>query len=400
MSADSAVALARLDLLCEVLSQPTAPFREKHALACLTRALESGAVPHFRDPIGNLVVGAGSRAEYARLLARKDREPVRFFVAHTDHPGFHGTSWRAPDELEFKWHGGSPLKHFEGATVWLATAEGSAGEGTVLEAKLTESGRALDRGVVRVPSELRTRFPRAAPSDIYGGFGFRAPWWIEGRLIHTKAADDLVGAFAIVSTSLDLFAKRRRGKAPPFLALLSRAEEVGFIGTIGHLELGWLGRAKRSVLGVSLETSKTLPGAEIGQGPVVRLGDRMTTFDSGATRVFTGIAEKKLPGRHQRRIMDGGSCEASALTAYGIPCVGISVPLGNYHNQSFQGGPDSRGPDGPAPEFVHLDDVQGLLTLCGALMEPGAAWDKPWMARRQDFKKSLLAARALLKAGP
>ena len=45
--------------------------------------------------------------------------------------------------------------------------------------------------------------------------------------------------------------------------------------------------------------------------------------------------------------MDGGTCEATTATVYGYPCVGISVPLGNYHNQCFEGGPDSRGPLGP-----------------------------------------------------
>src|SRR4029077_11155629 len=129
------------------------------------------------------------------------------------------------------------------------------------------------------------------------------------------------------------------------------------------------------------------PGADIGKGPVVRLGDRTTTFDSGALRVFSEVARNVLGERHKRRIMDGGSCEATAATAYGLPCVGISVPLGNYHNQSFEGGPDAAGPLGPAPEFVHMQDVAGLLTLCRGLLTPKLSWEKPWASKLKEFKK-------------
>src|SRR5262249_14112773 len=143
-------------------------------------------------------------------------------------------------------------------------------------------------------------------------------------------------------------------KKQPFIGLLTRAEEVGFIGAIGHFELGWVQKALRPVICVSLETSRALPGAEIGKGPVVRLGDRTTVFDSSSLKIFSDLAAKTLPDKHQKRVMDGGTCEATAATVYGLPCVGISIPLGNYHNQSFEGGPDSAGPLGPAPEFVHL----------------------------------------------
>ena len=98
--------------------------------------------------------------------------------------------------------------------------------------------------------------------------------------------------------------------------------------------------------------------------------------------------------------MDGGTCEATAATVYGIPCVGISVPLGNYHNQSFEGGPDSRGELGPAPEFVHMSDIAGLQTLCHALLTPKLPWKTPWAAKHKEFPKSLKNYQPLLKSGP
>ncbi|MCM2324047.1 MAG: hypothetical protein NDJ90_12375 [Oligoflexia bacterium] len=389
-----------LELLTSILSQPTAPFRERHVISLLKHRLASSGVPHFSDAIGNIVVGVESEKKYRALLAKRDpREPLRLFIAHMDHPGFHGASWLSPTRLAVKWHGGTPVVHLQGADVWLGSAQGWETRGTLQETTLLSSGRALDTAVIEVPEALSAKFPE--PAGLFGGFRFREPVWKEGKLIYTKAADDLVGAFAIVSLARHLWQGRKRKSAtPPFIGLLTRAEEVGFIGAIGHFERGYLARRKRDLLCVSLETSRTLPGAEIGKGPIVRLGDRSTVFDPGALRVFSDLALKSLPDAHQRRIMDGGSCEATAATAYGLPAIGISIPLGNYHNQGFEGGPDCRGPEGPAPEFVHLDDVQGLLRLCVELLEPRLPWHSPWESRRKLFKKSLSSYRKLLQTGP
>lgn len=94
--------------------------------------------------------------------------------------------------------------------------------------------------------------------------------------------------------------------------------------------------------------------------------------------------------------MDGGTCEATAMTVYGLPAIGLSVPLGNYHNQGFEGGPDCRGREGPAPEFVYLDDIDGLFKLCRGLMQPGLPWRRPWAATHQRLKQRLKAYRKLL----
>jgi endoglucanase len=322
-----------------------------------------------------------------------------------DHPGFHGVRWKDARRLEVRWHGGSPFAHLEGAPVWLADSGGSVAEGHLSEVKLAPHGRAIATALVEVP-EFDRRDARLNPTRLFGGLRFRAPMWQEGDLIYTKAADDLVGAFAIVAMALEAQKKSKkpaRGKAParpPFLGLLTRAEEVGFIGAIAHFELGWLRGARRPLLAVSLETSRQLPGAQIGQGPVVRLGDRYTVFSAGPLRALTELAAQALPDRHQRRIMDGGTCEGTAAQVYGLPTIAMSVPLGNYHNQSIEGGPDSRGENGPAPEFVSLSDVAGLLTLCQAILSPKLPWSTPWKKRHAEFRAALKKYRPLLKAGP
>ncbi len=389
--------LKREDLLLELLTLPTAPFREKQIFNKISLTLNQESVPHFFDPIGNLVIGVESKRAYLEKVRKHHRggsqEPLRVFIAHTDHPGFHGERWISDQELQIKWHGGSPTQYLEGAKVWWSDTTASPavqmGQGTLKKPQLDPAGRHLDSAIIKLADST---VKNTKATNIFGGFAFRAPVWREQELIYTKAADDLVGCFSVLSIALDLWGKQRRNqKAPPFIGLLTRAEEVGFIGAIGHFQLGWLegkSQSPRPIICISLETSRTLPGAEIGKGPVVRLGDRFTVFDPSGLRILSELASKALPGRHQRRIMDGGTCEASAATVYGFPSIGISIPLGNYHNQSFEGGPDASPTNGPAPEFVHSQDVAGMIELCHGLVKADLAWKDPWKSKYEEFKKN------------
>ena len=97
--------------------------------------------------------------------------------------------------------------------------------------------------------------------------------------------------------------------------------------------------------------------------------------------------------RFQRKLMPGGACEATAFATHGFESTCLCLPLGNYHNQGFQGGPDCAGEEGPAPEFVHKDDVKGLLQLVHAIAAPGLAWKTPWEAQRKIFRKLLKTYR-------
>ena len=382
------------ELLTSLLSQPTAPFREEHVSALAARVLAAAGVPFFDDPLGNLVIGADSAAAYQRLLATPGTEPLRVFIAHMDHPGFHGVRWLSDRVLTIKWHGGSPVKHLNGARVWLADAEGEVGEGELRRVTLNTLRYGIDSAEVHLKKNLFTAHCPAA-DELFGGFKFRKPVWKSGALLYTKAADDLVGVFCILATALETFGKHKT-KTPPMIGLLTRGEEVGFIGAIGHFELGWLQAARRPLLCVSLEASRTLPGAIVGQGPVVRMGDRRTLFESGGTQLLTELAEKILPKKYQRRVMDGGTCEGTAATAYGFPTIALTVPLGNYHNQGFEGGPDCRAPAGPAPEFVHLDDVEGQRKLCLALLRGNLSWADPWKKVRMRLQKNYRDYRGLL----
>ncbi len=377
----------RVDLhrLTTLLACPTAPFREEAVAAVVSAWLTRAGVPFFRDPAGNLVVGVHSRVEYLRLIRQRRHEPLRLFIAHMDHPGFHGRRWLSSNRLEIEWHGGSPVKKLAGAPVWLARGDCYVAQGRLANIRTGAARHALHRAEIVI--ENANWSERPAAETLFGAFRFRAPVWRAGKRLNTKAADDLVGVFAVVQTAMKLFAGKRR---TPFIGLLTCAEEVGFVGAINHFELGWLKAARRPVVCVSLETSRALPGADIGKGPVVRLGDRRTVFDADHLQVLTELAQRALPGKHQRRIMDGGTCEATAATAWGFPAIGLSVPLGNYHNIDD-------GTGAPAPEYVHLDDVVGLLRLCRALTAPGLAWSDPWKQQRRRLLKNRRRYRKLLQ---
>ena len=380
--------------LRELLSQPSAPFREYHVARLARARLDEAGVPWFNDPAGNIVVGADSPKAYRAVLNSRGAAPLKLFIAHMDHPGFHGLRWISSRRLAIRYHGGTPVKHLNGARVWLADEHDYRAGGVLHGVRLAKHGRAIDRAEVWLDHVSDTIRPGAR--TLFGAFDFRAPVWRSGKRLYTRAADDLTGVFAILETARSAW----RRKQPPgdFLGLLTRGEEVGFTGAMAHFDQGWLDRARRPLLCVSLEASRTLPGALLGKGPVLRLGDRMTVFNPDASQVLTEAARRALGEKgYQRRIMDGGACEASAATAYGYPAIGISLPLGNYHNQGLDGGQDCPKANGPAPEFVHMDDIAAEVKLCKALLDTRLPWNDPWAGFRARLRKRARRYRKLLE---
>ncbi len=381
---------ATLQRLRDLLARPTAPYREAAVHAWAVDRLTAANVPCCEDPDGNLIVGAATLTDYRRALARRDDGAAVVLVAHMDHPGFHGTRWLDARRLTVRWHGGGPVRHLRGARVWVSLDGVREWSGVMQEPQPARHGHGLAHAVVQLDAPLA---PRPAAARLYGGLAFRAPSWRAGHRLYTRVADDLTGVFAIVETAIRV--RRRRPVAPALFGLLTRAEEVGFVGMLAHLEGGWLQRARRPLLCISLEASRHGPGARLGGGPVVRLGDRQGPFAPDGSRRLDAIATRLLQGRYQRRLMDGGSCEASAMLAYGLPTAGLALPLGNYHNQNLDGGQDASRPGGPAPEFVDLRDIAGLLTLCRGLV--GKAWpNDPWAPVRERLRRRLRGARRQL----
>jgi putative aminopeptidase FrvX len=144
--------------------------------------------------------------------------------------------------------------------------------------------------------------------------------------------------------------------------VLTRAEEIGLVGATLVAQAGIL---PRDAVVVSLECSKALPGAEIGKGPVIRVGDARQSFDPrGEALLLAGrdelmrrraVGPDGPGGAVQRQLMTGGSCEASAFQAYGYITTGVVLPLGNYHNADANGR--------AAAEHIHIHDVLGEVDL-------------------------------------
>jgi endoglucanase len=137
------------------------------------------------------------------------------------------------------------------------------------------------------------------------------------------------------------------------------------------------GALPKNITVFSLETSAPRGGAEIGRGPVVRVGDRLSIFDSGETaRLMNVAAANKIAV--QRCLLDGGSCEASAYQLYGYRSVAASIGLGNYHNCA---------PDGTVQcEYVSLGDYANMVGLCLAVALDPAKSD-PVGALRDSMEK-------------
>ena len=225
-----------------------------------------------------------------------------------------------------------------------------------------------------VPEEYRASNP---PVRDFGDF---AMWDLpafevrEGR-VYSRACDDLVGCAVIVAMFQELAGS---GAECSVHGIFTRAEEVGFIGAI-HLARS--SRLPRSLTIVSLETSSERGGAcTMGAGVIVRVGDRTSIFDSEATAMLIDLAQHSgIP--HQRALMSGGTCEATAYQLYGYRAAGLCVALGNYHNC----GPHLQ----ISAEYVAVTDVAAMTQLCvaGALLPSDAP--SPENALRERLERGL-----------
>jgi endoglucanase len=356
-----------------LLAMPTAPFREALPTAEVERAATAAGLPVGRDAAGNLVV------RYDAPGADGTRPLV--LVAHLDHPGFSVTAVDG-DELALEFHGGLLAANATPGSPLHLYAPGQVdrvGEAVLVAA--TEDGGRLTGATAR-------RTGGEAPDNSYAMWGLPAFDVVDGR-ITSRVCDDLLGAAAVLATLTEV--ARRRPEGASVWGLFTRAEEVGFLGTLEAIRLDTV-PPDADVL--SLECSKALVDAPQGGGVIVRVGDRMSIFDPGLTAAL-GTAAADLATvddgfRWQRKLMDGGACEATAFCAAGYRASGLALPLGGYHNASD-------GEPGIVAETVevadYLAEVRLLVELAcrPALLRPP---DGPpaWLAERTAKARAALGA--------
>lgn len=346
-----------------LLSNPTAPFIEDLPAQHVRAFADERGLRHETDAAGNVVVKYGPGVQGAP----RDGGTPLVLVAHLDHPGFHVVG----DRLVFKGgllaanaQPGAPLHYFRRGV------RDPIGSGELL-----------------IATEENGRLTGATATGVTGDFamwGFPS-WSIEDGRITARVCDDLVGCAAILSV-LDEIATSRPSTC--VWGLFTRAEEEGFLGALEAIRLATVPR-DADVL--SLECSKALPTAPQGGGVIVRVGDRMSIFDPSLTAALEAAAATVDGLRSQRRLMDGGACEATAFCAAGYRASGVAVPLGGYHNASD-------GDPGIVPETVTTEDYLAEVRLLTALAHnPDLLRDRgapAWLATRTEEATRRLATGA------
>ena len=324
-----------LDYLSRLGSHPATAFNENGVAGVVRAILAELGLEHRRDAFGNIIAKVAGTGSTVNPLA---------IVAHMDHPGFEITGSH-PDGYIAKAMGGVPQSSFEaGVPVQVLLPNGSRINGTTAGKHGEDSERQV---LIRLEQPQDLEPPLSAVFDL-------VDFELDGQYIRMRAVDDLAGCGSILAT----LARLTAGEAPPgdVYGVFTRAEEVGLVGARLMAEAGTL---PPETLVISAESSRALPGAEMGEGPVIRVGDAGFTFTADAEAVLIRaretLRERDSGFKCQRQLMSGGTCEASAFAVFGYQTTGIAFPLGNYHN----GAPEGR----IEAEYIHIDYYLGGVTL-------------------------------------
>lgn len=338
-----------------ILSQPTATCLEQLPARKVRSFAKRRGLKLSEDRWGNVVVKCPG--------TRTPKSPPLVLVAHLDHPGFVVESIRGQvATLEFR--GGVRRRH--------------AKRGTPLDFYRVGHARPIGRGELVSTSEQGGRRPgmlararariTSGTAEVGGFTMWRYPGYsVKGGKIVSRCLDDLLGAAAALAVLDEMH--RRRPRGAHVWGYFTRAEEIGLYGALAAIASREIPKSARVL---SLETSRTLPHAPQGGGVIVRVGDARSLFDPALMGVLHRTAEslgRSDPDfRFQRRLMDGGSCEATAFCAAGYRAGGLALPLGNYHNMK---GLDD-GPAGIGPEHVAVADYLAEVKLLIHLAERSA----------------------------
>jgi len=339
--------------LLELTGTPTAAGHEERVIAWIQAWADERDLTVDADAHGNLMIQG---------TAGTDGPPL-VFQAHLDHPAFVVEDRAEDGSLDLSFRGGVLDPYFVGARIVLLTADGVRHGARITASEKLEPLRRcraeLDDAAADVPPES------IGVWDLPGSS-------IDADRLHAPAVDDLAGVAAALAA---VDACRHRGTTRDVRLFFTRAEEIGFVGTIAACESGSLAT---DVDLVTLETSRSFDDSPVGGGPIVRVGDRVSTFDPGLTalagEVATAVAGEHADFHWQRKLMVGGACEATMFVRSGYRATCLCLPLGNYHNMAELDRVQAEKPDRAtiAPEFIAVRDFHGLVRLLVGMAEsPG-----------------------------
>lgn len=342
MNAKEFASIARRLMIC-----PAAPFHEAGVRSVVECICAENGIATRRDRFGNVLAQLG---DLSRDCVDASTGRPLVLATHMDHPGFEILRRLGPGRWKARFNGGVGEKYFRpGIPIRLMPGE--------IPARLGRRSGAVKEFEILTNPKTASGSPRFAVWELED-FAVR-----RGR-IHARACDDLGGVAGALATLIEL--KRSRGRVH-VIGAFTRGEEIGFQGALALADSQLL--PKDSLI-VSLETSKELPPIKMGQGVIIRVGDRSSIFDSTATRFLTEVATE-LSARDpkfkfQRALMFGGTCEATVYQEFGYQTAAVCVALGNYHNCA----PSGR----IAAEFVSLADACGMVDLLVEIARQMRAW--------------------------
>jgi putative aminopeptidase FrvX len=343
----------------DLLSCPTAPLMEDlTAQHVWDFARQRRSLFRRQDAAGNIVIGypaSGNRSSAPLVV-----------VSHLDHPAFH-VSRVDGSKVCLRFRGGVRAEHVrEGERVRFFERGNPVAIGRGALTRIVAQNERVFEADARLRSG-RAASPGFANWDLPA---FRQ----RGQRICACACDDLMGCATALCALDELHRSRPRGGS--LWVLFTRAEELGFYGALLAAKAHVLPRRSRVI---SLECSRALPAAPQGNGVILRVGDSAGVFDPKLCEAMRqgaeDLREKESEFCFQRRLMDGGACEAFAFGQAGYRAAGLALPLANYHNQAgLDGGRKAIG-----EESVLLGDFTGAVRLvlhlaCGAKEWP--RWER------------------------
>lgn len=322
-----------LEVLEELGNQPATSYYEAAVARVVERVLHDAHIPYETDAYGNII------AHYTPTVTSTQR-PVAM-VAHMDHPGF--------EIVEVD--GGTGTARMLGRTSDAVYTQQVAllihgADGNVIHGRTSGTNGSPEERIVGVELDGDVELPAYAVFDLPGVDQ-------HDGTIHMRACDDLAGCAAALTV---LEALVVNDATTEVYGVFTRAEEEGLIGARLLAEES---RLPPKTLVISVESSRSLPGAEHGQGPIIRVGDAVTTFSMSAEILLLAARQRLMqrdpPIRVQRQLMSGGVCEASVFILHGYDATGIAFPLGHYHN--------GFGEDSVQAEFIAVSDFLGGTEL-------------------------------------
>lgn len=333
-----------LSIFLELSDIPTTAFHENRVSDYIKNKLKEFEIDFEEDEWGNIE---------AFIKGQKKEEVV--FVSHMDHPGFEIIEKLDENLYKAKTLGGLPkLSDVENTKIKIYDkfSENKGylkpfNESSSNDSRYKSSDRWLNNEFVSVQVELKElNFPVPVVFDL-------PKPKISNDQIITPVADDLAGCALILEMLRSLKTSQNNYS---IRGIFSRAEEVGLYGA---RLIAKSGRIDKNSIIVSIETSSELPGAVSGSGPIIRTGDRATTFDNSGEIILLSSVKQLIDQNKeflfQRQLMSLGGCEATAFSAFGYKVTGISLPLINWHNANPEGKVES--------ERISITDYQNALNI-------------------------------------